>query len=217
MPLAARAPRDRATRCDAIPSAPTMIARPPTPCSTPPAWATSPSRSTASPSSSRCCTRATATACCCMAACRAACSRRWPRASSAASPSPTSTDWCWRVPSSTTRSTTARWWPSAARSPSTTRPKRPRRWCAWSRPSCLAAVRDARAADRQELAATVVLGLPIADLSLKSRSGGPSDAPEDLGLPVWSGVIPLALTAARPVAAADLDPAIPLPGYLARD
>lgn len=77
--------------------------------------------------------------------------------------------------------------------------------------------KDARAADRQELAATVVLGLPIADLSLKSRGGGPSDAPEDLGLPVWSGVIPLALTAARPVAAADLDPAIPLPGYLARD
>ena len=76
---------------------------------------------------------------------------------------------------------------------------------------------DARTADRQELAATVVLGLPIADLSLKSRSGGPSDAPGDLGLPVWSGVVPLALTASRPVAAADLDPAIPLPGYLARD
>lgn len=73
---------------------------------------------------------------------------------------------------------------------------------------------DARAADRQELAATLVLGLPITDLSLKARSGGPADAPGDLGLPVWSGVIPLALTAARPVAAADLDPAIPLPGYL---
>lgn len=73
---------------------------------------------------------------------------------------------------------------------------------------------DARGADRQELAATVVLALPIADLSLKSRSGGPSDAPGDLGLPVWSGVIPLALTAAPPRPAADLDPAIPLPRYL---
>jgi hypothetical protein len=73
---------------------------------------------------------------------------------------------------------------------------------------------DARAADRQELNATVVLGLPIADLSLKSRSGDPSDAVDDLAFPVWSGVIPLALRAAPPVAAADMDPAIPLPAYL---
>ena len=73
---------------------------------------------------------------------------------------------------------------------------------------------DARAADAQELNATVVLGLPIADLSLKSRSGDPSDAVEDLALPVWTGVIPLALRAAPPVPAVDMDRSIPLPAYL---
>lgn len=75
--------------------------------------------------------------------------------------------------------------------------------------------RDARAADRQELAATVVLGMPIADLSLKSRTGGPADAIEDLSLPVWSGVIPLALSAGTPQPAPDLAPGIALPDYLA--
>lgn len=75
---------------------------------------------------------------------------------------------------------------------------------------------DARGADRQELAATVVLELPIADLSLKARAGEPADAAEDLALPVWAGVIPLALRPGAPLPAADLAPGIALPEYLAR-
>ena len=35
--------------------------------------------------------------------------------------------------------------------------------------------------------------------SVKVRSGGPIDDPEDLDLPVWAGVIPLTLVAGVPI------------------
>lgn len=58
---------------------------------------------------------------------------------------------------------------------------------------------------RRELAATTVLRLPLAEVSVKVRSGPPLDEPEDLGLPVWAGVLPLATVAGEPVP----DPALP--------
>jgi nitroimidazol reductase NimA-like FMN-containing flavoprotein (pyridoxamine 5'-phosphate oxidase superfamily) len=58
---------------------------------------------------------------------------------------------------------------------------------------------------RRELAATTVLRLPLAEVSVKVRSGPPLDEPEDLGLPVWAGVLPLATAAGEPVP----DPALP--------
>lgn len=43
----------------------------------------------------------------------------------------------------------------------------------------------------QELKATTVLGMKIAEGSAKVRSGGPVDDDEDYALPIWAGVIPV--------------------------
>ena len=53
----------------------------------------------------------------------------------------------------------------------------------------------------KELAATAVLRLDLVEVSLKTRTGGPNDLPEDLALPHWAGVLPLALAAGLPLAA----------------
>jgi nitroimidazol reductase NimA-like FMN-containing flavoprotein (pyridoxamine 5'-phosphate oxidase superfamily) len=74
---------------------------------------------------------------------------------------------------------------------------------------------DCRAPDARELAATGVLALDLVEVSAKVRSGPPADDPQDLPLPHWAGVVPLSLTAGRPVPADDLDPAVTLPSYLA--
>jgi nitroimidazol reductase NimA-like FMN-containing flavoprotein (pyridoxamine 5'-phosphate oxidase superfamily) len=58
---------------------------------------------------------------------------------------------------------------------------------------------EARPANDSELRRTFVLRLAIAEGSVKVRTGGPVDDPDDLGLPVWAGVIPLALVAGDPV------------------
>ena len=42
-----------------------------------------------------------------------------------------------------------------------------------------------------ELKATRVFSLPLEEVSVKRRSGGPLDDEEDLGLPFWAGVVPL--------------------------
>jgi nitroimidazol reductase NimA-like FMN-containing flavoprotein (pyridoxamine 5'-phosphate oxidase superfamily) len=74
---------------------------------------------------------------------------------------------------------------------------------------------EARRADAKELAATAVIRLDLAEVSAKVRSGGPSDDPEDVALPIWSGVLPVAESRGTPLPADDLDPAIALPPYLA--
>ena len=52
----------------------------------------------------------------------------------------------------------------------------------------------ARAPSRKELAATIVIALPLAEASVKVRAGGPSDDPEDYDSGVWAGVLPTALS-----------------------
>jgi nitroimidazol reductase NimA-like FMN-containing flavoprotein (pyridoxamine 5'-phosphate oxidase superfamily) len=74
---------------------------------------------------------------------------------------------------------------------------------------------DSRRADARELAATAVIRLDLLEVSAKIRTGGPNDEPADLTLPYWTGVVPVARTYGAPVPADDLDPLIPLPGYLA--
>ena len=74
---------------------------------------------------------------------------------------------------------------------------------------------DCRTPNARELAATAVLALDLVEVSAKVRTGGPADDPEDLALPHWAGVLPLSLTAGTPVPADDLDPATPVPPYLA--
>jgi nitroimidazol reductase NimA-like FMN-containing flavoprotein (pyridoxamine 5'-phosphate oxidase superfamily) len=56
---------------------------------------------------------------------------------------------------------------------------------------------------RKELAATCVMSMPLNDASAKLRTGGPKDASGDLASPVWAGVIPLKITAGRPLPSPD--------------
>ncbi|HEY1838705.1 MAG TPA: pyridoxamine 5'-phosphate oxidase family protein [Mycobacterium sp.] len=74
---------------------------------------------------------------------------------------------------------------------------------------------DSRPPNARELAATAVLALDLVEVSAKVRTGGPADDPEDTELPYWAGVVPLALHAGTPIPADGLDPAVPLPPYLA--
>jgi len=63
-----------------------------------------------------------------------------------------------------------------------------------------------RAPDSQELKATAVLELTIEEASAKARSGPPIDDEADYALPVWAGVLPLALQPGEPVP----DPRLPM-------
>jgi uncharacterized protein len=73
---------------------------------------------------------------------------------------------------------------------------------------------DVRQPTDQELKATTVLALPLAEVSAKVRTGGPLDDEADYALPVWAGVLPLEIIARSP----EPDPLRkndpPLPGYL---
>ena len=72
----------------------------------------------------------------------------------------------------------------------------------------------ARQPTRKELAATAVLALPLAEASVKVRSGGPKDDPEDYDSGIWAGVLPATLT----FGAAEPDPAltgdVPIPAHI---
>jgi hypothetical protein len=59
---------------------------------------------------------------------------------------------------------------------------------------------DARAPSDKELRTTLVLGLPISEVSAKARTGGPIDDEEDLALPVWAGQLPVVTVFGNPIA-----------------
>jgi hypothetical protein len=63
---------------------------------------------------------------------------------------------------------------------------------------------EVRPPTARELEATAVARLPLAEASVKTRAGGPVDEPEDIGLPIWAGTIPLRTTHGDPVPSADL-------------
>jgi nitroimidazol reductase NimA-like FMN-containing flavoprotein (pyridoxamine 5'-phosphate oxidase superfamily) len=48
---------------------------------------------------------------------------------------------------------------------------------------------------RKELAATSVVAVPLREASLKRRTGGAKDEPEDVEAGIWAGVLPLRITA----------------------
>jgi hypothetical protein len=72
--------------------------------------------------------------------------------------------------------------------------------------------REVRRGDANELAATTVLRLALDEAAAKVRTGGPLDDDADMALPVWAGVLPLALQPQAPVV--DAAPA-GTPGYVA--
>ncbi len=73
---------------------------------------------------------------------------------------------------------------------------------------------EARRPNRRELAATLVVALPIAEWSVKVSDGWPTDEDGDLGLPVWAGVLPVEERYGEPLAAPDLLPGVEPPPYL---
>jgi nitroimidazol reductase NimA-like FMN-containing flavoprotein (pyridoxamine 5'-phosphate oxidase superfamily) len=62
-----------------------------------------------------------------------------------------------------------------------------------------------------ELAATLVLALPIVEWSLKVSDGWPDDPPEDVAGDAWAGVVPQHIGYGPPRPAPDLRPGAPLP------
>ena len=67
---------------------------------------------------------------------------------------------------------------------------------------------EVRGPNRKELKGTRVLAMTLDEASAKVRTGPPVDDDEDYELDVWAGVIPMALTAAAPIADPRLDPGI---------
>jgi nitroimidazol reductase NimA-like FMN-containing flavoprotein (pyridoxamine 5'-phosphate oxidase superfamily) len=74
----------------------------------------------------------------------------------------------------------------------------------------------ARTPSRKELAATAVLALDLTEASVKIRTGGPIDEPEDVVAHTgWAGVLPLRRIWEAPITAADLPPGIDIPDRIA--
>jgi nitroimidazol reductase NimA-like FMN-containing flavoprotein (pyridoxamine 5'-phosphate oxidase superfamily) len=66
-----------------------------------------------------------------------------------------------------------------------------------------------------EIRKTMVLAVPLVEMSAKIRDGGPSDEPEDLDGPHWGGHIPLHTAWGAPVPAHDLRAGIDVPPTVA--
>lgn len=73
---------------------------------------------------------------------------------------------------------------------------------------------DARLPTAGELAATIVVKMPIAEGSAKIHTGPPKDVDEDLSLPIWAGLLPLRSGYSAPVPDPKLRSDIPVPSYL---
>jgi hypothetical protein len=72
----------------------------------------------------------------------------------------------------------------------------------------------ARQPTRKEMAATAVLALPLAEASVKVRTGPPGDDPEDLGLDIWAGVLPMTMAWGEPQPDPQLRAEIPVPAHI---
>lgn len=73
---------------------------------------------------------------------------------------------------------------------------------------------EVRWPNKQELDATLVLALRLAEASAKIRTGPPVDDEEDYALEVWAGVLPLDLSAGEPIADPRLRDDTPLPAHI---
>ncbi|WP_308433777.1 hypothetical protein [Nocardiopsis kunsanensis] len=58
--------------------------------------------------------------------------------------------------------------------------------------------------------------LSLEEASVKVRTGGPDDEPEDARLPAWAGELPLTLTMGEPRPDPERQVEVALPGHLAR-
>lgn len=73
----------------------------------------------------------------------------------------------------------------------------------------------ARQPSRKELAATVLLALPLTEASVKMRGGPPDDAASpDAALGLWAGELPLVSTWQQPVPDPTLARELPVPAHI---
>jgi len=72
-------------------------------------------------------------------------------------------------------------------------------------------VAELRRPTEREVAATLVLGLPIEEWSLKVSAGWPDDPPEDVAGEAWAGVVARVVSYGTPLAAPDLRAGLPMP------
>ena len=70
---------------------------------------------------------------------------------------------------------------------------------------------EVRRPTRAELAATLVLSLPLDDWSLKVSAGWPEDEDDDIAGPAWAGVVPVREVYGAPLVAPDLRDGIEVP------
>ena len=74
---------------------------------------------------------------------------------------------------------------------------------------------EARPPTDAELRQTAVLELRIDTASVKTRTGGPVEDPDDLALPVWGGIVPVATGFGVPQPDADVRADVSVPAVLA--
>ena len=72
----------------------------------------------------------------------------------------------------------------------------------------------ARQPSTKELAATSALALPLTEASVKIRTGGPSDEPEDYALDIWAGVVPVTAGFGEPEPDPVLRPGLGAPPHI---
>ena len=73
---------------------------------------------------------------------------------------------------------------------------------------------DVRQPNDSELKQTMVLALPLEEVSAKVRTGGPKDEKEDYDLPIWAGVLPLPVVPGAPIPDPLLRFALEAPPYV---
>ncbi len=71
----------------------------------------------------------------------------------------------------------------------------------------------AKPPDAQELKATMVLSMPIDEVSAKIRTGPPADDAVDLDRDVWAGVVPARLVFGDPEPSPDMRTEMPVPDH----
>jgi nitroimidazol reductase NimA-like FMN-containing flavoprotein (pyridoxamine 5'-phosphate oxidase superfamily) len=71
-----------------------------------------------------------------------------------------------------------------------------------------------RAPTESEMRSTLVVAFPIVEASAKVRTGPPIEEPDDLALPIWAGVVPVATVFGEPVADDDVLDGIAVPPHV---
>jgi uncharacterized protein len=75
---------------------------------------------------------------------------------------------------------------------------------------------EVRKPSEQELSATTVVSVPLAEVSAKIRTGPPKDEQVDYAVPVWAGELPLLVQPGTPLADPSTSTTKPVPDYVLR-